>query len=255
MAGIDTETILKRREFFPRGLVQPEGGYRFSLDSLLLSSFVHAGRRHKGIDLGCGCGVIGIGLVLRQPGISIIGVDLNVDSVRAAEENRTNLHLIDKLTFEQGDVAEWRPKSVVDFVVSNPPYRELGKGRSSQGAGREAARFEARGTFAAFARCAALALKTRGKFSFVHLPERLPELMVDLAEVSLVPKRMRLVHGRAGENAKIVLMETMMAGGRGLMVEPPLILHEGKGRETRFTREAVTFCPYLACNMKDRHDG
>ncbi len=37
MASVDTETILKRRDFFPRGLIQPEGGYRFSLDSLLLA--------------------------------------------------------------------------------------------------------------------------------------------------------------------------------------------------------------------------
>jgi len=249
MAGIDTEAVLKKREFFPRGLVQPESGYRFSLDSLLLSSFAHAGRQHTGIDLGCGCGVIGIGMLLRQPGMSIVGVDLNPDNIKAAEENCVNLHLIDKLTLQQGDVAEWRPGSVVDFVVSNPPYRELGKGRTSQGAGREAARFEARGTFHAFARCAAVALKTRGKFSFVHLPERLPELMGDLAEVGLVPKRMRLVHGRVDETAKMVLMETIKAGGRGLKVEPPLILHEGKGRDTRLTREAVEFCPYLACNI------
>lgn len=248
MAGIDTEAILKRRELFPRGLVQPEGGYRFSLDSLLLSSFAHAGRRHTGVDLGCGCGVIGIGMLLRHPGMTIVGVELNPESIGAAEENRIGLHLIDKFTLQQGDVAEWRPDSVVDFVVANPPYRELGKGKTSKGAGRETARFEAQGTFKAFARCAAVALKTRGKFFFVHLPERLPELMVDLAEVGLVPKRMRLVHSREGDNAKMVLMETMKAGGQGLTIEPPLILHEGKGRETRMTPEAVGFCPYLACN-------
>ncbi|NDV18178.1 methyltransferase [Pseudodesulfovibrio sp. JC047] len=248
MGHIDTTAILNRRDQFPRGLTQPDGGYRFSLDSLLLSCFATVGRRHTGIDLGCGCGVIGIGMALRQPGISITGVELNPDSLTAAQTNITNLHLHDKITVTPGDVATWRSESVVNFVVANPPYRQLGTGRISQGQERETARFEARATFSAFARCAAIALKTRGKFIFVHLAERLPDLMHDVAEAGLVPKRMQLVHGRANETAKIVLMETMKAGGPGVTIEPPLILHEGTGPATRLTQEALNFCPYLACN-------
>ena len=114
---IDTEAILERREFYPRGMVQPEGGYRFSLDSLLLACFAAPGRRHVGIDLGCGCGVIGIGMLLRQPDLTIAGVELSQDAIKAAEENRVNLHLIDKFSVESGDVADWRPEKVVDFVV------------------------------------------------------------------------------------------------------------------------------------------
>lgn len=248
MVGIDTEAILERRDFFPRGLVQPEGGYRFSLDSLLLACFASPGRRHVGVDLGCGCGVVGIAMLLRQPDLTIRGVEIDPLSVRAAEENRLNLHLIDKLTIERGDVTSWRPEKVVDFVVSNPPYRELGRGRVSHGKERATARFENAADFAGFARCAAIALKTRGKFAFVHLPERLPEIMAGLAKAKLEPKRMRLVHGRSSEVAKMVLMEAVKAGGAGLKVEPPLVLHEGEGKETRISRQAMDFCPYLGCN-------
>ncbi|MDC0335281.1 methyltransferase [Pseudodesulfovibrio sp.] len=248
MVGIDTEAILERREFFPRGLVQPEGGYRFSLDSLLLACFATPGRKHVGIDLGCGCGVIGLALLLRHPGLTMTGVELNTDSARAAEENSVNLHLSDKLSIVQGDVADWRPEKVVDFVVANPPYRELGRGRTSQGDGRATARFESQVDFAGFARCAAVALKTRGKFAFVHLPERLPELMAGLAQAGLEPKRMRMVHGRSDETAKMVLMEAIKAGGPGLKVEAPLILHQGKGQKTHLTEEALNFCPFLGCN-------
>lgn len=248
MTTIDTEAILERRDFFPRGMVQPEGGYRFSLDSLLLACFATTGRRHVGVDLGCGCGVVGIALLLRQPDLIMTGVEVDQDAARAAEENGVNLHLIDKLSIEQGDVVSWRPEKVVDFVVSNPPYRELGRGRISRGDERQTARFESKADFADFARCAAVALKTRGKFSFVHLPERLPEIMAGLAKAKLEPKRMRLVHGRADETAKMVLVEAIKAGGSGLKVEPPLILHEGHGRDTRLTSEALEFCPFLDCN-------
>ncbi|MBG0791578.1 MAG: methyltransferase [Desulfovibrionaceae bacterium] len=248
MAAVDSEAVLERREFFPRGLVQPASGYRFSLDSLLLACFAHAGRRQTGADLGCGCGVVGIGMALRQPDLRIVGIDVNADSIRAAAENSVNLHLIDKLTFECADVADWRPEKVLDFVVANPPYRDLSTGRASRGEDRRTARFEERSTFAGFARCAAVALKTRGRFAFVHLPERLPELLSGLADNGLAPKRMRLVHGRAQEGARMVLVEAVKAGAPGLVVEPPLILHKGRGRQTRLTRQALDFCPFLACN-------
>jgi tRNA1Val (adenine37-N6)-methyltransferase len=184
-------------------------------------------------------------MLLRQPDLAITGLEINPDTVAAAEENAENLYLIDKFTVQQGDVADWRPEQVVDFVVSNPPYRELGRGRSSRDQDRKTARFEDAATFSQFARCVALALKTRGRFAFVHLSERLPELLVQVTEAGLTPKRMRLVHVRADESAKIVLVETMKAGGAGLKVEPPLILHEGRGKETRLTEQAVEFCPFL----------
>lgn len=248
MTSIDTEAIIERREFFPRGLVQPEGGYRFSMDSLLLACFASPGRRDVGVDLGTGCAPIALGMLIRHPGLTITGVEINPDSVMAAEENAKALHFTDKLSIVQGDVANWRPDRVVDFVVANPPFRELGRGKVSVGEGRQAARFESRGAFAGFARCAAVALKTRGKFAFVHLPERLPELMAELAANKLEPKRMRLVHGRAGETARMVLVEAVKAAGPGLKVEPPLILHEGVGKATRLRDEVSEFCPFLHCN-------
>ncbi|OIQ49767.1 tRNA1(Val) (adenine(37)-N6)-methyltransferase [Pseudodesulfovibrio hydrargyri] len=251
MSGVNTRAILDRRAYFPRGLVQPEGGYRFSLDSLLLASFANVTRGQTGLDLGCGCGVIGLALLLRQPGLRLTGVELNPQSVEAAKENAANLHLTDKLTIEQGDVVDWRSDGVVDFVVANPPYRKLGQGRESAEEDRRNARFEGAGTFAAFARCAAVALKTRGRFAFVHLPERLPEIMAGLADAGLASKRLRMVHGKADQEARMVLVETVQAASPGLRVEPPLILHEGTGKGTRLTGQALDFCPFLACNPKD----
>lgn len=250
--AVDTRAVLDRRAAFPRGMAQPEGGYRFSLDSLLLACFARPGRGQEGLDLGCGCGVIGLALLLRQPDLRLTGLDIDRPSVEAAEANAAALHLADRYAPVQGDVAVWRTDRVVNFVVANPPYRPLGRGRVSQDEGRAAARFESRGDFARFARCAAVALKTRGRFTFVHLPERLPELLDGLTRAGLAPKRMRLVHSRAGQEARTVLMEAVKAGRPGLHVEPPLILHSGSGRDTRLTDEAIAFCPFLSCRRGER---
>jgi len=248
MNRADTLGVLDRRAHFPRGLAQPEGGYRFSLDSLLLASFARPGRRHVGADLGCGCGVVGLGLLLRQPGVSLTGVELDPAAAEAARANAESLHFQDSIQIVQADVADWRPERVLDFVVANPPYRRLGAGRVSRGEERATARFERSGSFARFARCAAVALKTRGKFTFVHLPERLAGLMTDLAGAGLEPKRLRMVHARPDEEARMVLIEAVKAAQPGLRVESPLILHQGTGAGTRLTDEALAFCPFLGCN-------
>ncbi len=252
--SVDTQAIFERREFFPRGLVQPEGGYRFSLDSLLLACFASPGRRHVGIDLGCGCGVISLALLMRQPGLTLTGVDIESASVEAANENAVNLHFMQQFNAMHGDVTDWRAEKVVDFVVSNPPYRKLGQGRVSKGEGRVTARFENKGDFAQFARCAANALKTRGKFIFIHLPERLAELIDGLYRAKLEPKRMRMVHGRADETARMVMIEAVKAAGPGLRVEPPLILHEGQGRETKLTKDVLEYCPFLGGSAESEEE-
>lgn len=248
MTAPDAVDAAARRARFPRGLIQPEGGYRFSLDSLLLACFARPGRHHAGADLGCGCGVVGLGLLLRHPGLTLTGVELDPAAVEAARRNASALSLADNFSIVQADVADWRPAAVLDFVAANPPYRRPEAGRVSRGAARAAARFEGAGTFARFARCAALALKTRGKFVFVHLPERLAGIMAGLAAAGLEPKRLRLVQPRPDAEPNMVLVEAAKSARPGLRVEPPLILHQGRGAATRLTDAALAFCPFLGCN-------
>ena len=236
------------RSLFPRGLAQPEAGYRFSLDSLLLACFARPGPGERGADLGCGCGVVALGLLLRQPDLTLTGLELDPAALDAARENGDRLGFADRLTWVRGDVTFWRPEADLDFVVANPPYRRPGQGRTSRDAARCDARFETRADFAAFAAAGALALRTRGRFASVHLAERLAEVMAGLARARLEPKRLRMVHGRTRARGSLVLVEAVKGGGSGLGVEPPLILHQGQGQETRLTPQALEFCPFLACN-------
>ena len=249
----DTDiSILKNREFFPRGLLQSEEGFRFSMDSLLLACFATSRPNQRGADLGCGCGGVGLGMLLRCPSLDIHGLELDPQVAALAHANGARLGLADRFRASQGDVADFRADRVLDFVVANPPYREPGTGRENVDHGRRTARFEEAGSFETFARCAARNLKTRGRFAVVHLAERLPELMVSLNQAGLAPKRMRLIHGRADEPARLVLLEAVKSGGAGLAVEPPLILYSGRSEGSALTRQAMAFCPFLACNAKEK---
>ena len=253
------------RRSFPRGLVQPEQGFRFSLDALLLACFA-AGRQHRNvIDLGTGCGVVSLGLLLIGPkerssgeSFHVLGVDNNREMVAAAQANTEKLHFAARFTPVFGNIAAmneipgFRPGSF-DAALCNPPYRPTGHGRMPSSPAKQSAMFETATRIESFLRAASLALATKGRLYMVHLPEHLPRLFDHLADAKLAPKRLRLVHPYQDKPASLLLMETRKGGNPGLSVEPPLILYRRDCSHAgdvvhRTTDEALAFCPFLACN-------
>lgn len=287
------------RTRFPRGLVQPATGYRFSLDALLLASFARP-RGRRGIDLGCGCGAVALALLLRclEGAFSVRGVDLNPEMVEAARANAQLLGLADRFTAGIGDVAVLAgrnqedgedsesvardgvdqaregmiagsapgceplsgPASLAapeplapgsfDFALCNPPYFQAGHGRSCPDPGRGLARCAQGAGIADFAGAAGRLLKNGGRAAFIFPAERLDGLLSALAQARLTPKRLRLVHSRAGEPARLVLAEAVKSAAPGLRVEPPLVLYGPEPGSRALSPEALAFCPFLGCNPR-----
>lgn len=246
-------SIRMHRSEFPRGLAQPADGYRFSLDSLLLTCFARLRRDdRRGLDLGTGCGVVALGLLLRFPDqdLHLTGLELSSESACLARKNAEQLGFSQQFEVRDADVSsyDFSIEPPYDFVSCNPPFREPGRGKSSPSPGRTRARFETGSGLAGFLSAAARALRTRGRLFLVHLPERLPDLCAGLRQHGLEPKRLRLVHGRLDEPPRILLLEAVRAARPGLAVEPPLVLYSGPGRAQVLSSGALAFCPFLQCN-------
>jgi len=249
------QAVQKRRDYFPRGLVQPEEGFRFSMDPLLLACFMTTGPGQRILDLGTGCGVIGLGMVLRNAGLNVVGVDVDPAMVEAARVNADLLGVGDRVRFQLLDAARIRESKAVapesfDLVTANPPYRDPEAGRLSSRAGCNPARFETRGTVEEFVAGAAYAVRNRGRVGMVFLAERLDALLTSMRSHRLIPKRVLPVYSRVDASARLVLVEARKNGGEGLVLESPLVLYEEHGQETGLRRQAVRFCPFLACNRK-----
>jgi tRNA1Val (adenine37-N6)-methyltransferase len=73
-------------------------------------------------------------------------------------------------------------------------------------------------------------LKSGGRFYVVYLAERLAELLAGMASFNLEPKRLRFVHSREGQPARLILLESRKNGRPGIKVEPPLVVYQGAGR-------------------------
>jgi tRNA1Val (adenine37-N6)-methyltransferase len=243
-----TDPVADARQRFPSGMIQPDGGFRFAVDSLLLASFAPPASRV--MDLGSGCGVIGLSYLLGHAGpTSVLGVDASELMTSCARANAGLLGLTaafkpllaDVLMFhEHRDI---KPESF-DLVLLNPPFRAPGSGRLSSSPAKRSARFEDAAGLGKFLDGAAYALKNRSPLCLVYLAERLAALIELLGARRLEPKRMLLVHGHASAPAKVVLVEARKNGRPGLRIDPPLLLYrDGEGGE--LTEAAVTFCPFL----------
>ncbi len=57
-------------------LLQSQNGYRFSVDALLIADFAVIPLAGRVIDLGCGCGIIGLILAKRPEVKQVIGLEL-----------------------------------------------------------------------------------------------------------------------------------------------------------------------------------
>ncbi|WP_320006901.1 methyltransferase [Maridesulfovibrio sp.] len=235
------------RNYFPRGLVQPESGFRFSTDSLLISSFVSVSGRARVLDLGTGSGVIPLGIMLRNPdkGVTVTGLEINPDMVVAAQENVQKLGFTEEIQIVHGNVCQpdFAPAGSYDLVVSNPPYRSEGKGKACPDESRNKARFEVECDLDAFVATASRMVRNRGRVCFVFLAERLTELVNSFTRHKLEPKRMKFIHGRTNSPSKVVMLEAVKDGNPGLIVEPPVILF---GQGNMLTEKAVQYCPFVA---------
>ena len=239
------------KEHFPRGLTQPEGSFRFSIDALLLARFCTPGRGQRIIDLGCGCGVAGLSVLLRGEDTQLTGVDIQPSLVEAAGHNAAMLGLSERFTPLCADVehlfaAGAETGGGFDLALANPPYRLLSQGRLPQDESRRLALFGDERTLALFSGAAGRALKNRGRFCCIMDASRLSDLIVALAEARLGLRKFLPVYPKQGEPACLVLVEAQKNCTSDTVTLPPLVLYGGSG----LTAEALAFCPELACNKR-----
>lgn len=225
------ETLDKLR---PAGLriIQPKAGYRFSLDPVLLCAFARVGDGEEVADLGTGSGVIPLLLAAQTGAARIVGVELQPATADRARRSVALNGLEARIKIVEADVRALRgvlsPQSFA-AVLANPPYRPPGSGRQAPAGERAAARHELAGGLADFLRAAAYLLGDGGRLYIVYLAERLAELLAHMREARLEPKRLRCVHARTGEPARMVLVEGRKGGKGGVVVEPPLYVYAGEG--------------------------
>lgn len=210
----------------------PDAQFRMSTDSMVLADFCRIRPGSRVLDLGCGCGTLGLLLLGADETLRVCGIEIQEAAARQAQENAEENGFSDHLHILCGDLrqthAQIAPGSF-DCVLSNPPYYPPGSGYLHAQDSLCAARSEICCPFDALCAAAARALRWDGRFFLVHKPERLVDLMTGLRAARLEPKRIRFVRHRAGSSVNLVLIESRLGGRPGLQYEPDLFLYEQTG--------------------------
>ncbi len=202
---------------------------------MLLSAFAKIGHARRALDLGSGAGALCVLLGHQSPNTEIVGIELQKPFAQLSRENLA-ANAITNAQIINADLREHRSlisAESFDLVVSNPPYFAENSGYSAPEDHRAAAREERSCTLADICAAARWALRWGGSFALVHRPERLSEIFCAMTEVQIEPKRLRMVCHSAGKAPSLVLVEGRRGGNKGLIIEPPLILTDEHGADSK----------------------
>ena len=213
---------------------QPSGGYRYSIDSILLADFAAAFCGHLALDLGTGCGVALLLFSRMCPSLRYgVGVEIQRELYEFALGNIQDNGLSGKLSAVHGDFREkltgLTPGSF-DLVMANPPYRRVGEGKRNPDPRKEIARHEVTCTMPELFRAAGRYLSPTGRFAMLGLPHRLGEILACAVEERIFPDTIRFVHSYPDRPANLLLFAGSRRKPPDLSVLPPLSLYSEKGR-------------------------
>ncbi|MBQ4600690.1 MAG: methyltransferase [Oscillospiraceae bacterium] len=200
------------------------GGFPLSTDSMALAGFVKLKRQENVLDLGSGCGTLGLLLCAKDPGCTVTGVELDENAHNTALENSRRNGLSTRLTSICLDLTQIPSQFAAgsfSACVSNPPYFSGGPASETHAAARR----EEHCSLEDLMRSAAWALRYGGSFFLVHRPERLAQICSLGSRYLLEPKRLCLLRHRQDGPVTLVLVECRKGGKPGLLWEELVLFH------------------------------
>ncbi len=216
-------------------LIQNKAGYRFSLDAVLLAGFVEGKAGERIFDLGTGSGVIPLLLLRREPGLSILGLELQENladqAVRSVEING----LANKVDIVKGDLRALREEWLGnwDTVVANPPFFVSETGRVNFHDEKAIARHELEGTLGDFVKAASRLLKRKGRFLLVHKGERLSDLLLLFNQYGFSLSRLAFVYPEQNSVSKLMLAEGVLGVKTTVKILPGVFVRTAGGKYTK----------------------
>ncbi|NLW43079.1 MAG: methyltransferase [Tissierellia bacterium] len=217
-----------RKDYIPNTnyiIYQNSKRFSFGTDSLMLLKFSKA----KGVvvDLGCGTGVLSLGLADRKSVEKVYAVDIQPEVIEilkiSIEENQLDRRVIPVLS-DVRDFSKYyteRPNS----IIMNPPYFENDIENKVENY-RISRHHESIEEWVA---AASRMLPTKGTLELVYRPERLASLIEYMKKYKIEPKIIQFVRTNSKSLAKSVLVRGAKDGGVGLNILHDVITHNEDG--------------------------
>jgi len=206
-------------------LYQPESGYCYNSDSLFLYDFIHRFKpKGRVLDVGAGCGVVGLLVARDNPGITLEAVEKQAALVEYAQIN-ARVNAIPYKLYES-DFLELEVEQKYDFIISNPPFYPEGV-QKSQNEMLFHARYNIHLPLEAFFKKVSQLLKPRSHFIFCYDASQFGAICVALERFKMRCVHVQFVHPKRDRAASLVMIHARNGSRSSLEVLPPFISFEG----------------------------
>ena len=211
------------------------GAFPLSTDSVALAGFAKLPKNASVLDLGSGCGTLGLLLCARDTGCRITGVELDEHAHAMAIKNAEDNSIGNRLTSicaDIGSIPTFIKAGTFSCCISNPPYFSAGPKSKTV----PLARRDDLCSMEQLMKAAAWALQYGGDFFLVHRPERLAELFACASAHKLEPKRLQLLRHKENGPVSLVLVQCRKGANPGLLWEEEN-LFDSQGTPTPYYRD------------------
>ncbi|NPA60390.1 MAG: methyltransferase [Epsilonproteobacteria bacterium] len=207
-------------------LYQPQSGYCYNSDSIFLYDFINSFKpKGKVLDIGAGCGVIGLLIARDNPKISLDAVEKQDIFVKYATINAR----VNKINYNiyQKDFLTLDENYKYDYIISNPPFYH----ESISVSNNEMlfnARYNVNLPLKDFFKKVSRVLKPHSHFIFCYDASQFSLICAELERVKLRVVDVRFVHPKVEKKASIVMLHVRNGSKSMMNVHKPLIAFNDK---------------------------
>lgn len=222
-------------------LLQPDGGFRTALDSIMLAAACRLKDDDSILDLGCGVGGAGLCALARVPNTHLTGIDIQSHHIKLALQNAAQNAMAERTEFLTASVLTYEKKagSLFHHIICNPPYMDAGAHAPSPSKAKATAHgHQDNIKIKDWIDCAFRNLKSRGSLTLIHRADQTDKIIQALGKrfgsteiIPLWPKQ--------GREAKRVIIRTIKDRRSPATLHPGIILHKDNGDYTVQTEEIL----------------
>jgi tRNA1(Val) A37 N6-methylase TrmN6 len=204
---------------------QPESGYCYNSDSLFLYNFISSFKpRGKMLDVGSGCGIIGLLCARDNENIELEAVEKQKIFVEFSQINAR----VNKINYNlyECDFLDLSEDEKYDYIVSNPPFYPDGVTKSENEILKNA-RYNSNLPLKYFFKKVSQLLNPHSHFIFCYDPSQFGEICNELANVKMKIVDVQFVHSKIDRVASLVMIHARNGSKSLMKVWEPFISFEG----------------------------
>jgi tRNA1(Val) A37 N6-methylase TrmN6 len=216
-------------------LLQPRIGFHASLDTVFLAAAVQARNNSNILDVGCGVGSAGLCVLARNPGIHLVGMDIQRELIDLALQNASLNGFSEHCHFFKANLLSEKliPDNYFHTVLANPPYQSAGTPSPHKNKAVSHGEAGSGARLADWVKYAHRKLRAGGDFVMIHRADRLDDIILALesrrwfGSIVVFP-----LWSHAGEDARRVIIRARKERYAPLSLKAGLVVHERNGEYT-----------------------